>query len=122
MSLLALQGQYTTVLCDGIEGKAVLEDNLIVTEDGCESISAGTPFEPKLMRLGPFAHPRCLKRGIIMRIVELTAYPVSAPVPPEHHHVSLGIGRMIKRDAVEPSVDSFLQRFLTLAWSHSLLI
>jgi len=56
-----------------------------------------------------------------MRIVELKAYPVSVLVPPEHHHVSLGIGRMIKRDAVEPSVDSFLQRFLMLVWSHSLL-
>jgi Xaa-Pro aminopeptidase len=27
-----------------------LEDNFVVTEDGCECISAGTPFEPKLMR------------------------------------------------------------------------
>lgn len=26
-----------------------LEDNFVVTEDGCECISAGTPFEPKLM-------------------------------------------------------------------------
>jgi D-galactarolactone cycloisomerase len=34
-----------------------------------------------------------------MRIAELTAYPVSVPVPPEHQ-VSLGVGRMIKRDAV----------------------
>ena len=34
-----------------------------------------------------------------MRIVELKPYPVSVPVPPEHQ-VSLGIGRMIKRDAV----------------------
>jgi L-alanine-DL-glutamate epimerase-like enolase superfamily enzyme len=34
-----------------------------------------------------------------MRIVELKAYPMSVPVPPEHQ-VSLGIGQMIKRDAV----------------------
>jgi len=34
-----------------------------------------------------------------MRIAELKAYPVSVPVPPEHQ-VSLGIGRMVKRDAV----------------------
>ena len=34
-----------------------------------------------------------------MRVVELKAYPVSVPVPPEHQ-VSLGIGRMVKRDAV----------------------
>jgi D-galactarolactone cycloisomerase len=34
-----------------------------------------------------------------MRIVELKAYSVSVPVPPEHQ-VSLGIGRMVKRDAV----------------------
>jgi L-alanine-DL-glutamate epimerase-like enolase superfamily enzyme len=34
-----------------------------------------------------------------MRIVELKAYPVSVPVPAEHQ-VSLGVGRMIKRDAV----------------------
>lgn len=27
-----------------------LEDNFIVTENGCECISAGTPFEPKLMK------------------------------------------------------------------------
>ena len=26
-----------------------LEDNFVVTEDGCECISTGTPFEPKLM-------------------------------------------------------------------------
>lgn len=26
-----------------------LEDNFVVTEDGCECISVGTPFEPKLM-------------------------------------------------------------------------
>ncbi len=26
-----------------------LEDDFVVTEDGCECISAGTPFEPKLM-------------------------------------------------------------------------
>jgi L-alanine-DL-glutamate epimerase-like enolase superfamily enzyme len=45
------------------------------------------------------ALPRSLKGGFIMRIVELKAYPVSVPVPPEHQ-VSLGIGRMIKRDAV----------------------
>jgi len=34
-----------------------------------------------------------------MRVVELKAYPVSVPVPPEHQ-VRLGIGRMVKRDAV----------------------
>ncbi len=34
-----------------------------------------------------------------MRIVELKAYPISVPVP-EGRQVSLGIGRMIKRDAV----------------------
>ena len=34
-----------------------------------------------------------------MRIVEIRAYPVSTPVP-EDKQVSLGIGRMIKRDAV----------------------
>lgn len=34
-----------------------------------------------------------------MRIAELKAYPVSVPVPPEHQ-VSLGIGQMVKRDAV----------------------
>ncbi|RJQ51536.1 MAG: mandelate racemase/muconate lactonizing enzyme family protein [Desulfobacteraceae bacterium] len=34
-----------------------------------------------------------------MRIVELKAYPISVPVP-EDRQVSLGIGRMIKRDAV----------------------
>jgi len=33
-----------------------------------------------------------------MRIGELKAYPVSVAVPPEHQ-LSLGIGRMIKRDA-----------------------
>lgn len=35
----------------------------------------------------------------MMRIAELKAYPVSVPVPPEYQ-VSLGVGRMIKRDAV----------------------
>jgi L-alanine-DL-glutamate epimerase-like enolase superfamily enzyme len=34
-----------------------------------------------------------------LRIVELKAYPISVPVP-EGRQVSLGIGRMIKRDAV----------------------
>lgn len=34
----------------------------------------------------------------IMRIGELKAYPVSVAVPPEHQ-VTLGIGRVIKRDA-----------------------
>ena len=34
-----------------------------------------------------------------MRIMELRAYPVSVPVPPKHQ-VAVGIGRMIKRDAV----------------------
>jgi len=34
-----------------------------------------------------------------LRIVELKAYPISVPVP-EDRQVSLGIGRMIKRDAV----------------------
>lgn len=34
-----------------------------------------------------------------MRIADITAFPVTVPVPPEHQ-VTLGVGRMIKRDTV----------------------
>jgi D-galactarolactone cycloisomerase len=40
-----------------------------------------------------------------MRIVEIKAYPVSVPVPGEYQ-VSLGIGRMVKRDAVVVKVST----------------
>jgi len=40
-----------------------------------------------------------------MRIIELKAYPVSVPVP-EEKQVRLGIGRMIKRDAVVVRVET----------------
>jgi hypothetical protein len=34
-----------------------------------------------------------------LKIVEVTAYPTSFPVP-EKHRLTLGIGRVVKRDAV----------------------
>src|ERR1700754_5324051 len=37
--------------------------------------------------------------SVLMRIAEITAFPVSVPVP-EQHRVTLGIGRMVKRDTV----------------------
>lgn len=40
-----------------------------------------------------------------MRIIELKAYPVSVPVP-EEKQVRIGIGRMIKRDAVVVRVET----------------
>ena len=39
------------------------------------------------------------------RIRQITAYPVSFPVP-EEHQVTLGIGRTVKRDAVLVRVDT----------------